>query len=208
MEINKRKWSNYISKKSNDQNYYIQFKIEDIHKPITCLLGPNGCGKSLSIRLMREELERQDVPYAYYSTSHNDIVQTSIDFDPNDLVCAFHSEGERMMDSFQKWVRTKLVTSLKENETLYIFIDEADSGLSFDRLLQQFEDLTTFIQMLIETEHKNVKVILTSNSFEMCEALQSPLTEYVWLPTKDSIELDNYESLSNLYRDYFNRYYT
>lgn len=207
MEINKRKWNNYIKKKSDDGSFYVQFNVEDINKPITCLLGPNGCGKSLSIKLMTEDLHKRNIPYVHYSTSHNDIVHTSMDFDPYDLVCAFHSEGERMMDSFQKWVRIKFIPLVQKSQTIYLFIDEADSGLSLDRLLQQFEDLTVFIQKLIK-EGKDIKVVVTSNSYEMCEALQSPITEYVWLPTKDIITVDDYNSLSNLYRDYFNRYYT
>ena len=143
----------FCKKKNEDLSHHKIISIKDISRPICLLLGPNGTGKSMSLKCMESELDKENIKYVKYSTSHNDIVHTTWDFDPNDIINAFRSEGERMCASFDKWGAQKLVPLvLKTNEPLWILLDEIDSGLSIDRILQT----VSIIKMIFAGEFQKI----------------------------------------------------
>lgn len=95
---------------------------------------------------------------------------------------------------------------LSHKKELYIFIDEADSGLSIDRLKQSLEPLK-FIMKEEMKKGRKIHLVATCNSYEMYEIMQSDITETIWVPTKEKIELDSYTEFKRLYEYFFDKYY-
>lgn len=206
--MNTRKMNNFCKKKLNQPDLYSEIELKDITYPITVLLGPNGTGKSMSLRLIKETLTEQNIKFESYSTSRDDIVSRGSspfkNWDPSKLICAFHSEGERMIDSFHDWANEEMLRLiLKEpDKTIYILIDEADSGLSIDRIMQSIPQLVNITRM----EHKrgrDIHVIFTCNSYELYECLKSDITQFIWVPTKEEISFNSYEEFKDPYLNYY-----
>lgn len=209
--INLRKMSRFIASKRKDGEYHREISIKDLEAPITILLGPNGTGKSMSMNNMKYEVKHlKDARVVTYSTSRNDIVQEGsnpFSFDPMALVYAYASEGERMIGSFQKWANSKMLEEIMTNkDKLYVIIDEADSGLSMDRLMQSLIPLKDIIKMEI-AKGRDLHFIFSVNSYEMLEVLKSDITEIIWVPTKEKIEVQNYAEFKSLYTYYYDKYY-
>ena len=222
--ITNRKMKSFITKKKKSPDFYSEIKLSQITKPITVLLGPNGCGKSMSIHLMKEEIgndldslfkaktKNNGKSFISYSTSGNDILEAHSgpfgDFSPEALICAFRSEGERMTSSFFDWCGTKLVKALhsRDRKALYVFIDEADSGLSFDRIKQHMNQLIELARWEKE-QGRETYLIFTCNSYEMYECLQSEITENIWVPTKETVEFNNYDEFRRPYWEFYMDYY-
>lgn len=208
--ININKMKRFIANKTKDAQYYRTMNIKDFTAPITILLGPNGSGKSMTLRELEISLKEKDARVIHYSTSKDDIVKNCsgpFNFDPMGLVCAFHSEGERMIDSFQKWCNSFMLRELLTHQKLlYVLVDEADSGLSIDRLMQSLLQLKNIISAERD-KGRELHFIFTVNSYEMLEVLQSDMTEIVWVPTKEKIELNSYREFKSLYEYYYDNYY-
>ena len=209
--INLNKMNRFISSKTKDCEYYREISVKDLETPITVLLGPNGTGKSMSLRSMKEYCKTNNIKYASYSTSNDDIVSRSApafgNWDISGIACAFHSEGERMCDSFFKWAETTFVRTLLEDKQcpVYIFIDEADSGLSIDRIIQSLIPIKDIIKM--DIKHRDLHVVFTCNSYELLEVLQSDITTCIWVPTKEKIEINSYEEFKSLYMHFYEAYF-
>ena len=77
-------------------------------------MGPNGTGKSMSLKNIEYECNKENIICKRYSNKHNDIVQNWRDI--SDLFSAFRSEGERIIDSVEKWASRELVKDLLTNE--------------------------------------------------------------------------------------------
>lgn len=203
--------NNFYEKKKEQPDHYTEIKISDLKTPITVLLGPNGTGKSMSLRLMEGYCKSNNIKYASYSTSNDDIVAKSApafgNWDIAGVACAFHSEGERMCDSFFKWAETTFVRTLLEDKQcpVYIFIDEADSGLSIDRIIYSFKQIISIIKM--DIKHRDLHVVLTCNSYELLQVLQTELTTILWVPTKEEITINSYDEFAYRYLDYYENMY-
>lgn len=204
-----KEFRRFCENKIKDFDFHNEIKIKKCKKPITVLLGPNGCGKSLSIISMKAELNKEHINYIEYSTKKNDIVSKSASafgrWNVYGLSCAFHSEGERMCDSFNDWCNTVMLKELLTNEDdLYIFIDEADSGLSLDRLIETLNVLLVILDLEKE-KHPNriVKFVFTCNSYEMLECLRSDKTLFLWVPTQKEVNFKTYNSFAKKYREYY-----
>ena len=196
----------FCKKKNEDLSHHKIISIKDISRPICLLLGPNGTGKSMSLKCMESELDKGNIKYVKYSTSHNDIVHTTWDFDPNDIINAFRSEGERMCASFDKWGAQKLVPLvLKTNEPLWILLDEIDSGLSIDRILQT----VSIIKMIFAGEYqknRQVQFVISCNSYELYSAIQhDEFTQNIWVPTNSSFYPKSWEEFKKPYIEYYEK---
>lgn len=204
------KQKKFIKKKIEHPDHYEAMGVEWLVTPITILLGPNGTGKSMSLRTIESECKRDGINCIRFGRESNDIVRTDISFDPYKLACAFHSEGERICDSINNWANSELLRELLTNKKdLYVLVDELDSGLSSDRLIDQISMYLSILTMEKEKHPKRiVKLIFTCNTFEMLECFKEDrrVTVY-WVPTKQRYNLKeypDYESFRNMYVDYFN----
>ena len=205
-----KKMKEFCKKKRKKSDYYTQIKWYTLFNPISILLGPNGTGKSMSIRLMEEELSKyKDIKVVSYSTSQDDTVKkhtSPMDFRPEALAAAFLSEGERMNNSFFIWIEDILLSAvLKEpSKELYIFIDEADSGLSIDKINEAFRDII----FIIKEEHRRgrkIHLVLTANSYELAEIFKDEyeIASYIWVPTDEYILLGSYNRFKKRYMEYY-----
>lgn len=181
---------------------------DNIVKSITLLLGPNGTGKSMSIRNLFEEFRGNGYKAFIYSNKGEDIVTHHSEWDPRKLVCAFHSEGERICDSINDWAdRVYLKELLTNTDDIVFLFDEFDSGLSYDRLQNQIRDFNNIIQLEKEKHPlRIVKYIYTCNSYEMLECfdnISDELLDIIWVPTKEHIPKMSYEEFKNRYIQYY-----
>lgn len=200
----------FYKKKLKDSQFHTLIDLTDITKPITVLLGPNGTGKSQSLINLKYQLKKQDINYTEYSTSHDDIVQKGApafgSWDPWKLAQAFTSEGERMIASFFDWTNTDLLREILTNtKPLYILVDEADSGLSIDRLKESLEQIVQIITMEHERKHRDIHIIFTCNSYEMYKQLKTEnYTDFIWVPTKEHVNFNTFEDFEKPYLDFYN----
>lgn len=196
----------FYKKKNEDLSYHKIIKLKDISRPICLLLGPNGTGKSMSLKSIEHELDEANIKWVKYSTSNNDIVHTSWDFDPTDIINAFRSEGERMCASFDKWGAQKLVPLvLKTKEPLWVLLDEIDSGLSLDRIKQT----VSIIKMIFAGEYqknREIHFIITCNSYELYSSIQhDEFTQNIWVPTNSSFYPKTYDEFKKPYLEYYDK---
>lgn len=204
-----KKYKKFIEeKKKHLYSHCTTIHLDNITKPLTILLGPNGTGKSTSMRTIEQELKNKEIKFTKYSTSHDDIVQKSApafgDWDIAGIACSFHSEGERMSDSFFKWMNSDVLRVLLEDKTcpVAILIDESDSGLSIDKICETYSPLL----FILEEELKNnrdIKIVITCNSYELAEYLDKSYAEFIWVPTKEHITLGSYNSFKKRYLEYW-----
>lgn len=197
----------FYKKKIDDAQYYTELTMRNIKAPITVLLGPNGTGKSMSLRNINLQLQKKKINFVTYSTSKDDIVQKGApafgNWDVSKIAMAFSSEGERMASSFFDWANTTMLSQIMTNEReLWLLIDEADSGLSFDRLMETLLQVVHIIQMEYD-KGREIHAIFTCNSYEMAELMQSPITDFIWVPTKEHIKLGSYYKFKKRYLDYY-----
>lgn len=197
----------FYEKKLKDQQYYTELSINNIKAPITVLIGPNGTGKTMSLMNINRQLQLEKINFVTYSTSKDDIVQKGApafgSWDPYKLACAFTSEGERMTHSFFDWANTTMLSQIMTNDKeLWLLIDEADSGLSFDRLM---ETIIQIVHIIVAEHEKGRKIhaIFTCNSYELFECLQSKYTDVIWVPTKQHVKIRSYYSFKKRYIDYY-----
>ncbi len=197
----------FIERKKENPDYHKIINIKRIKKRITMLLGPNGTGKSRSLHDMKIDLQNDHTKFVEYSTSKDDLVgkfgSPFGNFGIECIAAAFHSEGERMVESFYTWMNGPFLKEvLSTKEPLYVFIDEADSGLSIDRLI---ETLSTMIFISNEEEKKGRELhfILTVNSYEMYEILNKAGAEAIWVPTGKVIKPKSYEDFKWRYVEYY-----
>ena len=206
------KYKKFMDKKNEDWQHYSEITVKRIKKPITILLGPNGTGKSMSLRSIQNELVKSNTRYVVYSTSKDDIVQKGApafgDWDVSKLAMAFSSEGERMTSSFLDWSSHEMLKAIFEDQKspLWVLVDEADSGLSIDRLLLTLSQFITVVTGEYD-RGRDIHALLTCNSWVMLEIfLLKSIRHYVdviWVPTKESILPSDYINFKGLYLEYF-----
>ena len=191
--MNYKKFDNYIKKKHKDHWFHASVDETMFKKPIVVLFGCNGCGKTRSLRALAEKYKQNNMQYVFYSTS----AEGSVDYYVNGfntdgesykegVIAAVSSEGEGMDRLFSVWAKQELLPALLSNKKpVRILIDEADSGLSIDRIKRNIGGL---IRTIVPTElsgGRDIQVVFTANSYELFEVLQSENTQNIWVPTGD-----------------------
>lgn len=206
-----KKMHKFIENKKENWQHCTILKLKDIKSTITVLLGPNGTGKSLSLRYITDELDSKNINYIKYSTSRDDIVQKSSspfgDWDVSKIAMAFSSEGERMVSSFFDWANSEMLREiLTNNKPLYILVDEADSGLSWDRLAHSLPQILNVIIAEKTERNRDIHLVITCNSYEMYEILNKYEIDTIWVPTKQHISPQSYKAFRKLYIEYLINY--
>ena len=206
-----KKMKNFCKKKLTKPDHFTEIQWYSLLQPITILLGPNGTGKTSSIRRMVEDLQKTNHNNIIsYSTSKDDVVKkhaTPFDMRPEALAACFLSEGERMNNSFFTWVEEVMLPAvLKDrNSELFIFIDEADSGLTVDKIYEAFEDII----FIVREEHnrgRKIHLVVTANSYELAEVFSNEpvgFVAYLWVPTNEYILLGSYNKFKRRYLEYY-----
>lgn len=205
-----KKMKLFCKKKLEQPSYYNTIKYYELFSPIVVLLGPNGTGKSTTIREMKEDIpkNRSEAKVISYSTSYDDTVRkhtNQFDFRPEALAAAFLSEGERMNQSFFTWIKDIMLPAvLKDSRELYIFIDEADSGLSMDKINEAFRGIIFIVKEEVKRD-RNIHVVITANSYELAETFENEynLASFIWVPTGDYIDLGSYNKFKKRYMEYY-----
>lgn len=204
------KLKSFCNQKLKNPEHHNELGIDICLSPFTILVGPNGTGKTLSLLKMEYECKQNNIKCVKYSNKHEDIVQKAgLDWDPYKLLCAFHSEGERINDSFNNWCETVLAKELVNNEdNIYILLDELDSGLSVDRI----ESLVMSLYYVIEHEHKvhpkrMINFVITCNSYEMLDCFYKHATLCMqtvvyFVPTRELVSYNSYKKFIKPFRDY------
>lgn len=205
-------YKNFCDKKLKDNEYHNELGLEYCLSSFTILIGPNGTGKSLSLLKMEYDCKKNHINCVKYSNKHEDIVQKAgLDWDPYKLMCAFHSEGERINDSFNNWCETILAKELVNNgDDICILLDELDSGLSKDRL----ESIVWSFKYVIEHEliwhpKRHINFVITCNSYELLECFYKDpelciKTVTYFVPTKEIVSITSYKKFAKLFEDYLN----
>lgn len=193
----------------------------DIH----ILLGPNGSGKTTSLRTIKHELDSKHnpnstyddpnplirrlhtsnptIPVLYYGSDRNDISKTTSDITLQALTANFLSEGEHMCTSFSKWFTTTWYPYLQDPSyhEMYVLIDELDSGLSLDRIKHTIDQLHNIHTIETTKYNRKINIIFTANSYELLESIQRLFknnTVY-WLPSHKQVIINSYQEFSKLY---------
>ena len=197
----------FCKKKKEDPHYFTEITIKDIIRPITVLLGPNGSGKSMSIRLMIQELKKKGNNVISYRTGCDDLSrQNPYNIELDHLMARFMSEGESMDYSFYKWLKEVAINSIlnDRDKPLYIFIDEADSGLSIDKIYEGFFEFLIVLKEELKRGRK-IYLILSANTFELAEFFVEDysIVIYLWVPTKEYISLGAYGKFKRRYVEYY-----
>lgn len=200
----------FCDKKVRDMGYYTTISKKACNTPITLLIGPNGTGKTMSLREIEYECEKDGDICIRYSNTNNDIVSSYSEFnkyaDVSDLVSAFHSEGERIIDSVDKWAGTIMVNELlSHKKDIWVLFDELDSGLSIDKMYYFFNQLISILFMEHEKNpDRKVRFIFTCNSYEMLEFFKfNKNIQIIFIPTGEVMKFDTYEEFRDLYLDYY-----
>lgn len=199
----------FCKKKHKDLMYYNLIHRQDCKATFTVFLGPNGTGKSMSLRYIEDECKDDKTVCLHYSNKSKDIVNTCWDFDINKMINTFRSEGERVNASIFDWLNTEVLKELlTHDKDIYMLFDELDSGLSPNRLYEIIRQWKWII-LQEKTRHPERKIysIFACNSYELYEQIldsnQEEVTTY-WLPSKSIIKIDSYEKFKQKYMDYYN----
>lgn len=209
--IDSDKFDKYIKKKKKDPEYYRKIDLDGFTYPLTILTGCNGSGKSQTLKRLREKYKEEKIDCVSYSTSRDGRPETYVNAWNQDiesyregLMACFRSEGERMHDLFVLWAEKTLLPILKlSDKPIRVLIDEADSGLSLDRLYFSLRPLIETILPMELNKQRDIKIVMTANSYEMLEVLKCRYSQIIWMPTGDVWKPESYEGFASLYRYYY-----
>lgn len=204
-------------KKEHPEHYETIHKMHVDMTPFTILLGPNGTGKTMSLRHLQKELKDSEQVYLMFNTVEHDIVASERFFRPERLISAFHSEGERLRESIECWMGDYLIKELlSHKKDVYILVDQIDSGLSIDKMCQMLHDVFFLYNAELEKNpRRKLRFIFTANSYEFvnilqrwCEEIEHKpgeiLMQMYWIPTKSIIRrFNDYNDFANRYIEYY-----
>lgn len=161
-----------LTKAPYDKGDNIYSKATFTFEPgITILVGCNGSGKTTLITLLKEKLDKLDIPYYEYDNYRdggsmglsramfNNKMEVAAQ-----LICS--SEGEKININMGEeaaklgnWIR-----HYKDKQELWIFFDAIDSGLSIDNICDVKEYL--FNTILNSEKDRDVYIICSANAYE------------------------------------------
>ena len=180
------------------KNYYDEdfeiFNIDsiDIEKGITVLVGCNGYGKTTFLKILKQQLEDEKIPYIYYSDMHdgrqNAMSKAGLKNDFKIMSSLMQSsEGENMIinfgnllekvypflqtginkfnsNPFDKVFGDKNEEEIESNER-WLLIDSIDSGTSIDIIIE-IKHVLKLMKKDAELLNKDLYIIISTNAYE------------------------------------------
>lgn len=143
---------------------------------ITVLVGCNGSGKSTLLHSIEDIVKNQGLPIiSYNNLSDGGSTSISESIMLNDIAMAaslmISSEGEQIATNMARFSSEVgiFLRKHKSQKEAYILIDAVDSGLSIDNIsdLKQYL-FHTIIDDIANTPHREVYIIVSANTYEMC----------------------------------------
>ncbi len=209
--------------KKNKVYNYVEHLIEekDILTDLTVLIGHNGSGKTQSLRELEHSLRLKGKEVIVFGSKKDDSLsklnlstnQQGGDIIMSKMMTAFESEGERINSSFNYWIMETLFPYFKKwrvkgtGNDCWLLLDEIDSGLSWDRIKLLVDQLTTIQNMEKEKEGNTLKIVTTSNSYELTSILKGKGARIWSIPLNKDVtdEINTYEDFVQLYLENYKK---
>lgn len=144
---------------------------------ITILIGRNGYGKTSFIQGLKEYIEEKD--YLYVHWCDNDYGRDQgrqmllMNGNMEELAgMSFRSEGETLLSSLAHFFIRKagsLTRKAKENDTIFLLLDQADSGLDVHQINEIKNILKEVIVEHMHSKGLKVYIVASANSYELAE---------------------------------------
>lgn len=160
----------------------------------TVLVGCNGSGKTTFLRMLKQKLENENIPFVSFDNLHDGgaAAREKAGFYGNYefLVNAtLSSEGENInlnLGNFMKQIARAQLAN-KSAEKFFILMDAVDSGLSIDNIVE-LKDMFPVIRELHPNPAAEVYIVISANAYETArhENCFSPAVGHY-------ITIDNYD---------------
>lgn len=152
-----------------DEKIFCTTKFE-IDTGITVLVGCNGTGKSTCLKIIKRQLDKEDINYYSYDnkTDGRWMRDKAIQAEDYTYVAKsmYSSEGEEIMLNLTRVIGSvgQYVRKNKDQRELWLLFDAIDSGFSIDNIIE-FKNVLKMI--LQDNAEKDIYIIISANSFEM-----------------------------------------
>lgn len=163
-----------IEKKPYDsQTLYKKSEIT-IQQGFTVLVGCNGSGKTTLIRLIKDVLEKESIPFFTYDNKTegaSTMMSRAVLYGQIPLAgtLAISSEGEQIMVCLGE-IAQQIGGFIRKNQDasdFWIFFDAIDSGFSIDNIVEIKDFLNNCLIPDVMSKGKNIYVLCSANSFEV-----------------------------------------
>lgn len=150
-------------------------KSIELKPGVTVLVGCNGAGKTTLVRNIKNELEKNEIPFIWYDnlTLGGDHANNKLGFyGMFDKLATrlISSEGEKIYDNLGEncatWKKFLTESVEKHNDERWIFLDAIDSGLSIDNIAE-VKDALKIVSDDAVNLGIDLYIIITANSYEM-----------------------------------------
>lgn len=139
---------------------------------VTILVGANGTGKTTLLKMLRDQLEKENIPYI----SHDNLREgaeymTSVSLERGrtevaaTLMCSSEGEGIIICIGERAAQIGSFVRAHPDAEEMWFLFDACDSGLD----IKNIRDLKTYLfnEVLKDRKGKQVYIVAAANSYEM-----------------------------------------
>lgn len=210
--MNSAKYTRFINKKHKKFDTVSTMNLDELTSPITVLFAPNGCGKTTTLEQMAAQARKQGIKCVDWKTSTNDYKHIigspfhSREQQMDAMTLMSRSEGEQISKNMELWADEKFLPKIWEDcEPILILFDETDSGLSYDRMLYSVTCLINICGMEMQRK-RDIKMVFSANSYEMMKAMESEITQFIWLPTKEGWKPRTYEEFIKPYQKFYDKH--
>lgn len=210
--MNQRKYTSFINRKHKHPETVSILDLEEITSPITILFAPNGCGKTTTLKHLSAQAKKQNITVVDWNTSADDYKRilgspVHVQEQQSEAMSLWNrSEGEQISKNMSMWADEKFLPKIwADREPILILFDETDSGLSYDRMLHTLSCLINIVGMELNRK-RDIKMVFSSNSYEMLKAMESEITQNIWLPTKEVWTPKSYEEFIKPYQKFYDKH--
>lgn len=182
-----------LIKNPNDCGNLYYRNIATLEPGVTVLIGCNGCGKTTMLQQIKNQLEREEIPYVYYDNLIDGGSRArekagfygDVEFLTQSL-CS--SEGENIVLNIHNVAREmgSLVRNNSESNELWFLFDALDSGLSVDNIVDIKKYL--FKTVFEHSPTKDIYIVLSANEFELArgeKCFDTYLCKYIEIKSYD-----------------------